>query len=131
MNVLFICKHNRFRSKAAEVLFNFYNQNKKNKAKSAGIHLDVMNVAENVHRVLREKGIENVDNLPRAVDKKLIKWADKIIIVADNVSAEGFPMGKTETWEISDCDQGDLEGIRERVEKIELKVKDLLERLKV
>ena len=35
--ILFVCKHNVFRSRTAEVLFNKYNKNKKYSANSAGL----------------------------------------------------------------------------------------------
>ncbi len=37
MNILFVCKWNRFRSKVAEALFNQLNKNSKNNAKSGGL----------------------------------------------------------------------------------------------
>ena len=130
MKILFVCKHNRFRSKVAEALFNKYNKDKENEAKSAGVKLDIMHVAENVKKALEEKGIKEVDNLPREVSEKEIKWADKIIVVANDVSTENFPKEKTEVWFVSDINQGDLEGIRKRVDMIEYDVKALLKRVR-
>jgi len=40
MKILFVCKHNRFRSKVAEAFFNKLKKNKKIKAESAGLVLD-------------------------------------------------------------------------------------------
>ena len=95
--------------------------------KSVGVALDVMNpyVSENVHKVLKEKGTD-VDELSRELSEREIEWADKIIVVADNVSLEIFPEEKTEKWSISDCDQSDVEGIRERVKEIGKRVRRLV-----
>lgn len=132
MKILFICKHNRFRSKTAEALFSYYNKNKKNKANSAGVKLDPLHlhVAPLLKSVLKDKGIKIINDKSVATSDKLFKWADKIIIVADNISTEGFPEEKTEVWKIQDCDQEDEDGIRFRVGQIETKVKELLLKLK-
>ena len=37
MNILFVCRYNRFRSRTAEAYFKKINKNKKIKVKSAGI----------------------------------------------------------------------------------------------
>lgn len=132
MKILFICKHNRFRSKVGEAFFRKYNKNKKNEVRSAGAMLDPLNkfAHKNVILALKEKGAPIVDEKSRQLDEGLIDWADKIIIVADNVSREIFPKEKdVEVWKISDTDQSDLEGIRKRVLKVEKKVKALVKKL--
>ena len=130
MNFLFVCKHNRFRSKVAEALFKKLAGGSV-EVKSAGVRLDLMRlyVAENVKKALRDKGIDLVDGVPRDINDFDIKWADRIVIVADNVDPEIFPKEKTEVWETEDTDQGNLEMIRKIVDKIEIKVKDLVKRL--
>ena len=127
MNLLFVCKHNRFRSKVAEVLFKKYLP--RAHVKSAGIKLDLLYVAPLVKKVRGENGVE-ADNTPRAITPELIDWTDKIIIVADNVDAGIFPAAKVERWGVSDCDQDDEEGIRLRVRDIEQRVKAFASRIK-
>jgi protein-tyrosine-phosphatase len=126
--ILFICKHNRFRSKVAEALLKVYDRQGRFEAKSAGMHLDVLRpyVAENVKKVLAEKGAVVESELPVLVDELAIKWANKIIIVADNVSAKNFPKDKVEVWAVKDCDELDLDGIKREVSNIEKKVLELL-----
>ncbi len=134
MKILFVCKHNRFRSKVGEALLKKEIKEKGIKGvevKSAGVALDIANprVSENVHKILRENGTDAGD-VSRKVSEKDIEWADKIIVVADNVSLEIFPEEKTEKWSISDCDQSDVEGIRERTREIGKRVKKMVKELK-
>jgi len=100
-NILFICQNNQLRSKIAEDFFNQFNKNPKNSARSAGI------LSGNV------------------INRDLVRWADKIIVVADNVNAimieERFGK-KTEQWKIS----SNPGAYRE----IENRVKDLINKIK-
>ncbi len=95
MNILFVCRHNRFRSKVAEALFKKHN---KCNVKSAGIRLDLDRpyVAPIVKEVLLEYGVNRLDDTPKLIDSLLIRWANKIIIVADNVDSSIFPKEKVE-----------------------------------
>ncbi len=128
MKVLFVCKHNRFRSKVAEALFKKHT--KKHKVQSRGVKHDLPYVAPLVVRILRERGVE-VDNTPRFVDDDsgVLDWADKIIVVADNVSFEQFPKDKIEVWRVRDCDQSDKNCIELRTAEIDKKVRELIKRL--
>ncbi|MEK6848317.1 MAG: hypothetical protein AABX65_01665 [Nanoarchaeota archaeon] len=142
MRILFICRHNRFRSKVAEAIFNKIDSGK-NEARSRGLFIDI-NSANSLREIMMEKGFPIVDVKSREVSVEDVEWADKIAIVANiensvnrntffsefpickilktstqidriihNVNPEMFPSEKTETWEISDTDEGDLIGIKE------------------
>ncbi len=128
MNILFVCRHNRFRSKVAEALFSKYNKNKNNKVKSCGVKHDLLYVDDNVKNVLLEYGIKKVDNTPRFIDNGLREWADRIVVVADNVTLDSSE--KVEIWPVTDCEQSDKEGIKIRVEEISKRIKELILRLK-
>ena len=157
MKILFICKHNRFRSKVAEAIFNRLNRNKKIIGESAGILIDELHlyVAESVIDIMKKKGYVvgkslssfsypkksnkvtqgffDVGGIPRRVDVKKINDYDYLIIVADNVDPLFFKdsyNGKIIWGKIDDCDEKDLIGIRERVDRIEEKVKKFVEDLK-
>ena len=93
--------------------------------------LDMLNmyVSPNVIKVLEEKGARVVNEKAQEVNEHLIKWADRIIIVADNVDKKIFDRENVFQWKIADISQSDIEGIRERVEKIEKKVKELIKKL--
>jgi len=134
MNILFICRHNRFRSKVAEAIAKNLTKNIKHiNIKSAGIKLDTLRlfIANNVLLSLKEKNYPYKNEKPRKINEQDIIWADKIIIVADNVSKETFPKEKTEVWEISDTDEKNKKEIKEIMNQIEDKVKELLIRLNV
>lgn len=132
MSVLFICKHNRFRSKVAEALFKKYNRNKNIKVKSAGTGLDYIPVAKNVINALNELGIKKVNRKPHKINKGIIEKADLIVIVANNVSKKIFNKygKKIIVWKISDTKQDNYKGILKRAKLIEKKVKSLAKRLK-
>ena len=134
MNILFVCKHNRFRSKVAELIFRKLNINNRNEAKSAGVQLDFLRpyVEENVKRILEKRGYNVNNELPRQINEFDLKWAYKIVIVANNVSPDLFKEFKREieVWDIGDCDTSDKKMIEEIIKKIEEKVKGLVDNLR-
>ena len=89
MKTLFICKHNRFRSKVAEGIFN--KLSKENKAKSAGLILDKSRpyICKNVLDVMKEKGYKIIGG-SKVLDKNKLKDYGLIVIVADNVDKKSF-----------------------------------------
>ena len=131
MNILFICRHNRFRSKVAEAFFNKYNKDRGNKVRSAGVMVDLLYEysSSNIVKALEEKNAKVESEKSRQVDEYLLKWADKVIIVADNVNKNVFEGKDVEKWEVEDCSQEDMNGIRLRVDIIEKKVKGLIKKL--
>jgi protein-tyrosine-phosphatase len=138
--VLFVCMHNRFRSKVAEALFNKYIKQDKNKSKkfrafSRGFKLDkdAMYVAANVKKVLRRFGIRQVDNTPRKLAPSDLRRADIIVVSADNVKLpKKLVRGrKIIYWKISDVSQNNYKGILSRARIIKGKVKGLVGGLKL
>jgi len=128
MKILFICKHNKFRSRVAEAIFNELNKNKKIKAESSSTMGSVNKTPKNVINALIKKGYHIKNRVARKVDIKKINHYDLIVIVASNVKTDFFDgfHGKIIKWYITDCMETDINGIKERVEKIEKKVKDLV-----
>ena len=130
MKILFVCKHNRFRSKVAEAFFNKLNTNQDWKAESAGEVFNDKETPENVIKVLKEFKVEVNHKKPRQINQNLIEKFDLIIVVADNVDLSDKVNGKKlVVWKISDTPEEDVKGILKRVEKIEHKVKELLRNL--
>jgi len=130
MNILFICKHNRFRSKVAETIFLALNKNPNIKARSRGMIKDI-DVAISVLNLMEEQGIVIKDKKSRKISKKDINWSDLIVIVADNVkNSEIRTKKKILRWEISDVSQDDYKGILTRIKQIEKKVKGLINKFK-
>jgi protein-tyrosine-phosphatase len=132
MKILFICKHNRFRSKVAEAFFKKYNKNKNIKINSAGTVPDYLLVAKNVIKALKDSGINRVNRSPKKAVKKLINDSDLIIIVADNVNKEIFKRYKKKiiVWKVSDTSQDNYEEILRIIKAIEKKVNNLVEKLR-
>jgi len=130
MNILFICRHNRFRSKVAEAIFNKLNKNKSIKAESAGIIKDIP-VSRNVRKVMREKKTKLKSIISRRFNADIIKRADIIVITADNVDKRIFKKSgkKIIVWKISDVSQDNIAGIRKRVGMIKKRIAGLIKKL--
>ena len=130
MNILFICRHNRFRSKVAEAIFNKLNKNKSIKAESAGIIKDIP-VSRNVRKVMREKKTKLKSIISRRFNADIIKRADIIVITADNVDKRIFKKSgkKIIVWRISDVSQDNIAGIRKRVGMIKKRIAGLIKKL--
>ena len=82
--ILFICKHNRFRSKIAETFFNKSNKNKNYIAESAGLlpghyPLDKLQV-----NIAREFGLR-LKGKPRPITTDSLKKANIFVIAANDI----------------------------------------------
>jgi len=130
MNILFICKHNVFRSRAAEAYFKKINKNKKIKVTSAGV-LTGTNIKPslNERKALKEQGIKIILK-PKNATVPLLKKQDLVIIVADDVPLKLFNnkdyVKKVIHWRIPDVLDNSKEKstktvnlIKKRVEKLE------------
>jgi protein-tyrosine-phosphatase len=114
-------------------MFNKLNKNKKIIAESAGIIGSIHNTPKSVIDILKEKGYTIKRKIARRVDCVKIKDYDLIIITADNVNPLFFKDSfnkKIIWWKITDCMDTDINGIKKRVDEIETKVKNLVEKLK-
>jgi protein-tyrosine-phosphatase len=132
MNILFVCKHNRFRSKVAEALFRHHYKGESVHVRSAGIMLDFMHpyMGRNAVHVLRNKGILLRDDGIRKMDGFLLNWADRVIIVADNVAPEYVRNKPVIVWHIKDASEHDVNDIARRIDEIERNVLELISHLK-
>ena len=142
MNILFVCKHNVFRSKMAEAYFKKINKNKKIKIASAGIiKPDILNrTQKNIIKFQRKTargfGIEIKDNANQ-MSLSLLKKQDLIIVVADNIPEKMFkdfytkPTLKIVKWKIPDAkgDKNDVFLIKEDIKRIIKKVDSLVKQL--
>ena len=72
IKILFVCKHNMFRSKIAEACFNKLNKNKGFVASSAGLIQGYLPLDKTEVRVAKKLGID-VCGGPRGVSIELIK----------------------------------------------------------
>ncbi|MBS3172352.1 hypothetical protein J4438_02110 [Candidatus Woesearchaeota archaeon] len=127
MNILFVCKYNRFRSRFAETLFKKIN--KKHKAKSAGI-IKGSPIDKTIKTLANEFNVEIKRN-PQTIDHKLLKWQDMIVIVADDVPKSIFSNSKKVlVWKIKDVHKPDNKKRRMLVNRIYKRVKRLSGELK-
>ena len=142
-NILFVCKHNVFRSKVAEGYFKKINRNKNLVISSAGIikpnSLDgVQRKSINLQRkIAGEFGIKIKWN-PRQLSIGLLRESDIIIISADDVPKKIFrnptyakKNQKIIAWRIRDApgDKSDRLIIRKSIKKIIKKMDKLVRRL--
>lgn len=132
-NLLFVCKHNRFRSKVAEAFFNKYNKNKNYKAYGAGLLPGRYPLDEIQVKVAKEFGI-NLKGKPKPITTDLLRKTDFLIIVADNVPPEIFDSKKygkkEEIWNIQDTVNDEEGEVRQIILKIEKKVIEFVKELK-
>lgn len=129
MNILFVCKYNRFRSKVAEEIFNKLDKNEKIKAESAGIIIDSKRpyIEKNVIDIMEEKGY-NIKGKSQKINPNFIKKSDLIIIAANDVNKKDLPTtnAKIIKWNIPDCYAYDIPSIKKIINQIEKKVKGLI-----
>jgi len=97
--------------------------------KSAGIMIDEPRpyVSETTKKILREKGIYVVDENSILLTQDMVSWADKIIVVADNVPIGFFPNEKLIVWKVSDASERDEPKVRKIIDEIEKLVASFLE----
>ncbi|MBN2052015.1 hypothetical protein JW756_00760 [Candidatus Woesearchaeota archaeon] len=117
MNILFVCKYNRFRSIVAESYFNKIMKQSGHKAKSAGIIFNIP-IDEGIRKACSKFGLA-IHGKPKGLNMNLLRWADMIVIVADDVPASIFDypkrLGKKViVWNIRDA-HGDIKLERERI----------------
>ena len=137
MKILFVCKYNRFRSKVAENYFKKINTNKKTQVKSAGIievnrPLDFYERKRNLYLNKTFGFVLNSKSVSISVQSLL--WADKIIVVADDVPMALFDSkkwkDKVEVWKVPDENADDERNINKIVKSIMSKVNKLVREIK-
>jgi len=128
MNILFVCKWNRFRSKAAEAIFNKLNKNKQYDSKSAGLFPGVP-VTEDIIKAGKRLGIK-ISRKQKGITHKLLMWSNIIIVIDDNIPISLFKEviendnKKVFQWKFKDVIG---RNINER-ERIILKIKEKIEK---
>ena len=132
MNIIFICKHNVFRSRVAEAVFKKYYKGSKYKAKSRGIFPGDY-VYKNTIRSVKSIGY-NIKGMPKELRYEELQVPNIIVVVADDVPKNLFSrykkIHKLIKWNFPDTDQGDTKSIQRISKNIESKVKSFAKRLK-
>lgn len=127
MNILFVCRYNRFRSRVAEAVFKKLNKNPGIKVRSVGVILGSYPLDKGEVEEAKKFGI-SIEGKPQALSEEILDWYDTAIIVADDVPADLLNKDKdtkqkVEVWKISDEKMGNNEQIKKIIKKIENKVK--------
>jgi len=129
MKILFVCKHNRFRSKIAEAYFKKINKNRRIKVASAGVFKGYP--TEPVVVKIGKKFGLNIPRTTKGLNEDEIYKTDLLIIVADNVPSLLFKgkVKKIIVWKISDTNQNNTKRIGEITKDIIKRVQILIKQL--
>jgi protein-tyrosine-phosphatase len=129
MKILFICRHNKFRSKVAEDYFNKKNKNKKLIAKSAGIFPGRYPLDKQQTEVAKRLGI-TLKGKPQAITTNLLRWKDVVIAITDDLPKGLFNYGpyknKVINWKIPDEENGNEKNVEKIIKQIMKKVEALV-----
>ena len=129
--ILFVCKHNRYRSQIAQAYFNLTNKNKNYHAQSAGIFVGNP-IGKTVKQETKKLGII-LNGKPKPLfEKDFTKW-EQVIIVADNVPLKLFRskrFKKITQWDIPDTKEDNIPEIQKGIKAIIKKVDSLIKTLK-
>lgn len=120
------------RSKIAESLARAYIKNKEVDIRSAGLMMDPIRpfVGKEVVEVLKQRGLE-VDEKSNLITKQSVEWANKIIVVSDNLALNSFPPEKVEIWGVPDAREDDKFSILTSMNEIEKQVQQLAGRINI
>jgi len=125
MEILFVCRHNRFRSKIAEAYFNQINKNKNLKAKSAGIFPGRYPLNKDQVKMAKGLGVK-IKGKPQAISTNLLRWKDIIVAITDDLPKGLFDYGpyknKVVKWKIPD----ELKGNKNNTKRI---IKEIIKRV--
>ncbi len=128
LNILFVCKWNRFRSRLAEAYFNKINKNKNIKAKSAGIikgfPVDKNSIA------LAKRFYIDINGKPQGLNSKILDWQDVIVLMAGDVPKEIFTKNNPYTkrliyWKFPDFLKTEKQTINKVIIPLKKKVEEL------
>ncbi len=117
MNVLFVCVQNAGRSQMAEALY-------AGNGRSAG-----SNPADRVHpevvEVMRERGVDLADRVPRALDRSDVEWADVVVTMGCGDACPYIPGKRYVDWELDDPAGKPIDEVRAVRDEIERRLADL------
>ena len=122
--VLFVCVQNAGRSQMAEALFAGA-AGERHEARSAGTR-----PAERVHPevvdVMRERGVDLANRLPRRLKDGDAEWADVVVTMGCGDECPYLPGGRYLDWELPDPAGRPVEEVRRIRDEIARRVSDLL-----
>ena len=135
MKILFICKHNVFRSRIAEEYFKKINCNKKIEVISRGIVMGGHSDKEQRGIPKKILGIDIDNRKPIPLTKQDLENSDKIIVVANDIPRRIFDyqsmyiQNKVFIWKIKDEQLQNKKNIKIITLEIKERVDNLVEKL--
>ncbi len=134
MNILFVCRHNRFRSRFAELYLNKINKNSNLKTKSAGIFLGAWPLDKLEVKIAKKFGVK-LRGKPKPISTKILRWVDLIILITNDINDPEnlFNYGKHNNkiiqWKIKDNDGNSEENIKNILNQVAKETKKLNQKL--
>tara|TARA_Y100000310_G_scaffold343080_1_gene449101 strand:- start:2268 stop:2678 length:411 start_codon:yes stop_codon:yes gene_type:complete len=132
MKILFICRHNRFRSKVAEAYFKKINKNRNLKSESAGIFIGSYPFDKDELKIEKKLGIK-IKGKPRGISTKLLRWQDLIVAITDDLPKGLFNYesykNKVVVWKFPDNISGKKRDIEKTIKGIMKKVENFVKKL--
>jgi len=133
LNILFVCRYNRFRSRVAEAYFKKINKNKNIKVKSAGL-IKGGPLNSNTVKAAKKFGL-NIKGEVQGLSSKLMTWQNMTVIVADDVPKSVFNRNikygkKVIKFNIKDASYENEKEIKRLINKIIKKVEQLIKNIK-
>ena len=133
MNILFVCRYNRFRSRIAKEYFDKINKNKNIKTKSVGL-IKGNPLNKNTVNFVKKKFNLDIRGKTNGLTSLVMAWQNITVIVANDVSPQAFNKNKRYgkkviVWRIKDSkgkNDKEKEGvIKEIIKRINTLVKQL------
>ena len=132
LNLLFVCRYNRFRSRVAEAYFKKINKNKNIRAKSAGlIKGSPLNLS--TVKIAKKFGLD-IKGKTQGLSSKLMVWQNITVIVANDVPKSVFNRNikygkKVIKFSIRDVSYENEKEIKKTIDKIIKKIDKLNKQL--
>ena len=130
--IIFICRHNVFRSRVAEAYFKQINKNKNIEVSSGGL-IKGNKLSKNQILAMKQENIKLISQ-PKNITTNLLKKQNLTIIVANDIPISLFNNKeynkKVVQWKISDVLNNDKEKSLKTIRLIKNKVQQLVKELK-
>jgi len=134
INLLFVCRYNRFRSRIAKAYFDKINKNKNWEAKSAGLIKGRL-LKESTVKLIKKKFGLDISGKTQGLISSTLAWQKITVVVADNVPPQVFDKNKRYgkkviVWKIKDIDKETDKGKITVAKNVIKKVDSLIKQLK-
>lgn len=126
VNVLFVCVGNSCRSQIAEAYGRAWGRSVMD-VQSAGTHA-IDSISPEVREVMAEEDIDISGQHPKMLSEKMVRWADRVIVLGGNPELiyPDLLKGKTVSWPTPDPFGQPVEEARRVRDLIKTRVTDLI-----